>query len=64
MLTGREIIGNFMYPRHAPLQLLRLAGSRQLDLEGFPMRSHPLADLKPAMDEAASPGAPLVVLRP
>jgi hypothetical protein len=31
--------------------------SWQLDLERIAMRSHTLADLKPAMDEAAAPGA-------
>ncbi|MEP7023392.1 MAG: zinc-binding dehydrogenase [Actinomycetota bacterium] len=61
---GREILGNFMYPRTAPAALLAMAAAGQLDLGHIPVTTHPLSALKTAMDEAAAPGAPLVVLTP
>lgn len=64
MLAGQEVIGNFMYPADAPRRLLRLIASGRLDLERIPLVGRPLADLHRAMDEAAAPGAPLVVVRP
>jgi alcohol dehydrogenase len=60
--TGREILGNFMYPRQAPRLLLQLAASGQLDLERIPVVTQPLAQLPDAMRRAEQPGAPLVVL--
>ena len=60
--TGREILGNLMYPRQAPRLLLQLAASGQLDLERIPVVTQPLAQLPDAMRRAEQPGAPLVVL--
>lgn len=64
MITQREIIGNFMYPDSAPARLLQLVAAGLLDLERIPMITRPLADLEAAMDEAARPDAPLVVVEP
>jgi alcohol dehydrogenase len=60
--TGKEVLGTFMYPREAPARLLALTAAGQLDLGQIPLVSRPLADLLRAMDEAAAPGAPLVVM--
>lgn len=60
--TGREILGNFMYPLSAPRQLLRLVASGQLDLDRIPVETQPLAGLPEAMRRAEEPGAPLIVL--
>ncbi|HEX4249943.1 MAG TPA: zinc-binding dehydrogenase [Pseudonocardia sp.] len=62
MTTGREIIGHFMYSDGAPARLLALVASGLLDLTAIPTRQHPLSDLERAMDEAAAPNAPLVVV--
>ena len=45
-------------------RLQHLVASGRLDLERIPLVGRPLADLHRAMDEAAEPGAPLVVVRP
>jgi alcohol dehydrogenase len=62
MATGREIIGNFMYPADAPARLLALVAGGLLDLTAIPTVHRPLAELERAMDEAAAPNAPLVVV--
>lgn len=64
MMTRKEIIGNFMYPDWAPARLLRIVAAGQLDLDRIPMCVYPLADFQTAMDTAAAPGAPLVVVEP
>ena len=60
--SGKEILGNFMYPPQAPRRLLQLAASGQLDLERIPVTTLPLAELPAAMRRAEQPGAPLVVM--
>jgi alcohol dehydrogenase len=62
--SGREILGNFMYPRTAPAALLAMTAGGQLDLAQIPVITHPLSALETAMDEAAAPAAPLVVITP
>ena len=62
MVTGREIIGNFMYPGEAPARLLALVASGLLDLTAIPTVHRPLDELEQAMDQAAVPNAPLVVV--
>jgi alcohol dehydrogenase len=64
MITNKEIIGNFMYPRWAPGRLLAMVAAGILDLDRTDISTHPLADLETAMDEAAQPGAALVVVEP
>ncbi|HEY2522563.1 MAG TPA: zinc-binding alcohol dehydrogenase family protein [Streptosporangiaceae bacterium] len=64
MLTGREVIGHFMYPPQAPAEMLALAAAGLLDLAALEVAAYPLADLDAAMDAAARPGAPLVVAVP
>jgi alcohol dehydrogenase len=64
MLTGRELIGQFMYPPQAPAELLALAAAGLLDLDAVEVAGYPLAELEPAMTRAAAPGAPLVVVTP
>jgi alcohol dehydrogenase len=64
MLTSREIIGQFMYPPSAPAQLLRLAAAGLLDLDGVEVATFALDELPEAMDAAAAPGGPLVVVTP
>jgi alcohol dehydrogenase len=60
--SGKEILGNFMYPMEAPRRLLRLVASGALDLEPIPVTTLPLAELPAAMRRAEEPGAPLVVM--
>lgn len=48
-----EVVGQFMYERHAPAQLAALAVSGQLDLRKINVTSYPLADLKRAIEAAA-----------
>lgn len=62
--SGKELIGNFMYPRDAFLRLLRLVAAGQLDLDRIPSRSYPLRELPDAMLAAEAPGAPLIVMTP
>jgi alcohol dehydrogenase len=62
MLSGKEIIGNFMYPADAPARLLSLAAAGLLDLGALEVAAYPLGDLGSAMDRAAEPGAPMVVV--
>lgn len=62
MTTGREIIGNFMYRADAPARLLALVAAGLLDLTAVPISHRPLDELPAAMDEAAAPDAPLVVV--
>jgi alcohol dehydrogenase len=64
MLTGREVIGQFMYPPRAPAEVLALAAAGLLDLAAVEVAEYPLAGLETAMDAAARPGAPLVVTVP
>ena len=64
MLTNREIIGHFMYSASAPARLLQLVAAGLLDLDSVDVASYPLADLSAAMDAAAEPGGPLIVIRP
>ena len=60
--TGREVLGNFMYPPQAPLRLLKLVAAGQLDLARIPVTTYPLAKLMTAMDEAERPAADLIVM--
>lgn len=53
-----------MYPPQAPTELLRLTAGGLLDLSRIDVETFGLADLVPAMDRAAEPGAPLVVMTP
>jgi alcohol dehydrogenase len=62
--SGRELIGNFMYPPTAPGQLLALTASGQLDLQRVPVQTYPLEELPVAMRAAEQPGAPLAVVTP
>jgi len=64
MMTNREILGHFMYPASAPAHLLDLAAAGLLDLDAIALTTFPLAELDPAMDAAAEPGGPLVVITP
>jgi len=64
MLTGREVIGHFMYPAQAPAEVLALAAAGLLDLAALAVAAYPLTALDAAMDAAAQPGAPLVVAVP
>jgi alcohol dehydrogenase len=64
MLTGREVIGHFMYPPSAPAEVLALAAAGLLDLGAVEVAAFLLADLDRALDAAAQPGAPLVVTVP
>jgi alcohol dehydrogenase len=49
-----EIVGQFMYQRHAPAQLAGLVASGLLDLGKIKVRTFRLAELKQAIDAAAS----------
>jgi alcohol dehydrogenase len=62
MLSNKEIVGTFMYPADAPARLLNLAAAGLLDLGAIDTAAYPLGELGPAMDRAAEPGAPLVVV--
>ncbi|HWG11905.1 MAG TPA: zinc-binding alcohol dehydrogenase family protein [Streptosporangiaceae bacterium] len=64
MLTGREIIGQFMYPPQAAAEVLALAAAGLLDLDAVEVAGYPLAELETAVDAAAEPGGPLVVVSP
>ena len=64
MLTGREVIGHFMYPPQAAAEVLALAAAALLDLNAVEVAAFPLAGLDAAMDAAARPGGPLVVAVP
>src|SRR5216684_1764400 len=54
MLNSLEIIGNFMYPHNAYLQLLALLRSGQLDISPITPKVFPLTDLPQAMAYAAT----------
>ncbi len=54
MLNSLEIIGNFMYPHNAYLQLLALLRSGQLDISPIKPKVFPLTDLPQAMEYAAT----------
>jgi alcohol dehydrogenase len=56
MLNDWEIIGQFMYPASAYRRLLDLVRSGLVDLRAVRPRVYPLADLKEAMEAAASAG--------
>lgn len=62
--SGLEILGNFMYPRWAAARLLDLVAAGQLALDRIPVTTHPLSALTAAMEQAETPGAPLVVITP
>ena len=62
--NGKEVIGAYMYPPEAPNALLALAASGQLDLTLIETMTFPFSELVPAMDRAAGPDAPLVVMTP
>jgi alcohol dehydrogenase len=47
-----HVMGNFMYPAHAPARLAALAGSGQLDLRAVRASHFPLAALEDALDAA------------
>ena len=53
-----------MYPVSAPAQLLQLVAAGLLDLESVDVASYPLADLPVAMEAAAAPGGPMIVVLP
>jgi len=61
---NKDILGAYMYPPQAPTELLRLTAAGLLDLSRIDVETFGLADLVPAMDRAAEPGAPLVVMTP
>lgn len=61
---NKDILGAYMYPPQAPTELLRLTAAGLLDLSRIGVETFGLADLVPAMDRAAEPGAPLVVMTP
>jgi len=61
---NKDILGAYMYPPQAPTELLRLTAAGLLDLSRIDDETFGLADLVPAMDRAAEPGAPLVVMTP
>ena len=54
MFNNLEIIGNFMHAQNAYLPLLALVRSGQLDLSPIKPNVFPLADLKRAMEAAAT----------
>jgi alcohol dehydrogenase len=49
-----EVVGQFMYERHAPGHLAALAATGLLDLGKINVRAFPLADLRQAIDTAAT----------
>jgi alcohol dehydrogenase len=56
MLNSWEIIGQFMYPASAYRRLLDLLRSGLLDISAIRPRVYPLADLRQAMEAAATAG--------
>lgn len=62
MRSDWELIGNFMYPQQALLDLLRLVAAGLLDLERIPRRSFRMGELREAMNAAERPAAPLIVM--
>lgn len=66
MLNSITIRGQFMYPRHAPLQLAGLIRGGLLSLDPFNVRSFPLKQVNQAVQFAAQYGGPfeLTVLNP
>lgn len=56
MMNGWEVIGNFMYPRHAYGRLLDLVRSGQLRLDAIRPRTLPLSELPQAMELAGKAG--------
>jgi alcohol dehydrogenase len=48
-----EVIGNFMYPKDAPGQIIRLAAAGLLDLAAVRTKRFALSDLRQAVDAAA-----------
>jgi alcohol dehydrogenase len=60
--SGKEILGNFMYPRDAPARLLDLLAAGLLSLDRVPIETYPLTDLPAAMKRAEQPAAPLIVI--
>jgi alcohol dehydrogenase len=64
MRTGKEIVGNFMYPRDAPARLLQLIAAGLLNLADLEMIVWPLAEFDKAMDDVACPERPVVVVQP
>jgi len=54
MLSGLEVIGNFMHPPDAYRMVMTLVRAGRLDLSLFTPRVYPLTDLTPAMAEAAT----------
>jgi threonine dehydrogenase-like Zn-dependent dehydrogenase len=49
-----EILGQFMYAKQAPAELLRLTASGQLDLSPVRIKAFPLAELRSALDAAGA----------
>ncbi|MDW5593056.1 zinc-binding alcohol dehydrogenase family protein [Conexibacter stalactiti] len=64
MLSNREIVGQFMYARSAPAELLRLTAAGLLDLAAFEVREFPLSELPAAMDAAADATGAVVTINP
>jgi alcohol dehydrogenase len=65
MLNSWEIIGQFMYPASAYRRLLDLLRSGLLDISAIRPRVFPLADLRVAMEAAATAGnLECIVMRP
>ena len=56
MLNSWEILGQFMYPASAYRRLLDLLRSGLLDISAIRPRVFPLADLRAAMEAAATAG--------
>ena len=53
MLSELTIRGAFMYPRHAPSDLLQMIAAGTLDLKFIQIRSFPLDSINDAVDQAA-----------
>ncbi len=53
MLSELTITGAFMYPRHAPSDLLRMIAAGTLDLNSIQIHSFPLDSINEAVDKAA-----------
>ncbi len=54
LLMSKElsVIGNFMYPRHAINDLVRMVAAKTLDLENISLRTFPIEQFETALDAA------------
>ncbi|GLY64286.1 zinc-binding dehydrogenase [Amycolatopsis taiwanensis] len=62
MLSGHEIIGNYMYPPKAVSEVLDLAAAGLLDFGRIRRTTFALDELPAAIEAAGAPNAPLVVM--